>query len=54
MWADVPARANRGERPIYPIANNVEPIVSIVTDNEAQQTRIELEYKHDVLPVEAE
>ena len=54
LWADVPARANRGERPIYPIANNVEPIVSIVTDKEAQQTRIELEYKHDVLPAEAE
>jgi len=54
LWADVPARTNRGERPIYPIENNVEPIVSIVTDAEAQQTRIELEYKHDVLPEEAE
>lgn len=50
LWADVPARSNRGERPVYDIPNNVDPIVSIVTDKEAQQTRIELEYKHDVLP----
>ena len=54
LWADVPARANRGERPVYEIDNNVEPIVSIVTDKEAQQTRVELEYKHDVLPKEIE
>lgn len=50
LWADVPARANRGERPIYDINDNTEPIVSIVTDKEAQQTRIELEYKHNTLP----
>ena len=54
LWADVPARANRGERPVYELDNNVEPIVSIVTDKEAQQTRVELEYKHDVLPKEVQ
>ena len=50
LWADVPARANRGERPIYDIPDNQEPIVAIATDKEAQFTRIELEYKHNVLP----
>ena len=50
LFGPIPARANRGERPIYPIADNVEPIVSIVTDKEAQNPRIELEYKRDPMP----
>lgn len=54
LWADVPARANRGDRPVYLLENNVEPIVSIVTDKEAQRTRVELEYKHAVLPPQLE
>jgi len=52
LFADIPKKSNFGERPIYPILNNTEPIVSIVTDPEARMTRIELEYKHDVLPTE--
>ena len=50
LWKDVPARANRGERPIYPLGNNAEPIIAIVTDKEAQNTRIDLEYKKAPLP----
>jgi len=50
LWSDVPARANRGERPYYTINNNVEPIVSIVKDKEAQQSRIEIDFKHDPMP----
>ena len=52
LWADVPARANRGERPLYSVNDNVEPIVAIVRDKEAQYTRIELEFKKDQLPVQ--
>lgn len=52
MFADIPAKENAGERPIYPIHDNVEPIISIVKDKEARMTRIELEYKHDVMPDE--
>lgn len=52
MFADIPKKPNAGERPIYPIYNNTDPIVSIVTDKEARMTRIELEYKHDKLPAE--
>lgn len=52
MFADIPAKANAGERPIFPIAKNVEPIVAFVTDAEARFTRIELEYKHDKMPDE--
>ncbi len=50
LWADVPARVNRGERPIYPIYDNQEPVVSVVTDGEAQATRITLIYKKAPLP----
>jgi zinc protease len=52
MFADIPAKANAGERPVYPIADNVDPIISVVKDPEARMTRIELEYKRDVLPKE--
>jgi hypothetical protein len=52
LWADVPARENRGERPLYSVDDNEEPIVAIVRDKEAQNTRIELEFKQDKLPKE--
>ena len=50
LWADVPARANRGERPLYSVNDNEQPIVAIVRDKEAQNTRIELEFKKGKLP----
>ena len=50
LWANVPARENRGERPLYSVNDNEEPIVAIVRDKEAQYTRIELEFKKDQLP----
>ena len=53
LFTDIPRKANYGERPVYPVYNNEEPIVAIVTDPEASVTRILLEYKHDKLPAEA-
>lgn len=52
MFADIPAKENAGERPIYDIFDNKEPIISVVKDVEARMTRIELEYKHKKLPAE--
>ena len=52
LWADVPARQNRGERPLYSVDDNETPIVAIVKDKEAQNTRIELEFKKSKLPKE--
>lgn len=52
MFADITAKENAGERPVYEIENNAEPIISIVKDVEARMTRIELEFKHDKLPQE--
>ena len=51
LWANVPERANRGERPLYSVDDNKEPIVAIVTDKEAQQTRIQLYWKHPQTPI---
>ena len=50
LWADVPRRANYGERPVYTVNHNDKPLVAVVTDPEAQGTRITLEYKFDQLP----
>jgi zinc protease len=52
LFADIPKNPNAGLRPVYPILDNAQPIVSIVKDKEARMTRIELEYKHDKLPDE--
>ena len=50
LWADVPPRDNRGERPIYGVEDNKEPIVAVVTDEEAQYTRIRIDFKKQELP----
>lgn len=50
LFGPIPARVNRGERPLYSVDDNKEPIVAIVTDKEAQQTLIELECKHNEMP----
>ena len=52
LWADVRARQNRGERPLYSVDDNETPIVAIVRDKEAQNTRVELEFKKGKLPKE--
>ncbi len=50
LWADVPRRTNYGERPIYTVNHNDKPLVAIVTDKEAQGSRVTMEYKFDQLP----
>ena len=52
IFADFKKTENADERIVDGIEDNAEPIVSIVKDAEASMTRIELEYKHDVVPDE--
>lgn len=52
LFADIPRKENFGERPVYPIHDNTEPIIAKVSDPEARNTRIDLEYKHEPLPEE--
>ncbi len=50
LFGPIAERANRGVRPIYPILDNKEPIVAIVSDEEAQYARVDLEFKHPATP----
>ena len=50
LWANVPERSNRGERPIYTVDFFTEPTVAIATDPEAQQTTIRIDYLREPLP----
>ena len=52
IFSDIPKKSNAGERPVYTIADNSAPIISIVKDVEARTTRLELEYKHDAFTLE--
>jgi len=52
LFSNIPKPVNPAERIIFPIYDNQKPIISRVRDREARMTRIELEYKHDVLPDE--
>lgn len=46
-FSEIPAKENAKERPIYDVPDNVEPIIAIATDKEAQNTNISVYYKHD-------
>lgn len=50
LFADIPKPVNPAERIYYPVPDNDEPLVGIVTDKEATNTRISIYYKHDPLP----
>lgn len=54
MFADIPRKENFGERPVYEIKDNREPIVAIVTDPEAQNTQLRIDFKKDKLPPEVQ
>jgi zinc protease len=44
LFGKIPPRINRGERPIYYLKEQNEPVISIVTDKEAQNSRLTLEF----------
>lgn len=50
LFADIPKPVNPAERIYYPVPDNEEPIVSVVTDPEASNTIVTLYMKHDKLP----
>ena len=49
-FSDIQAPADAAKRIVYPIHDNDEPIVSIVTDPEADVTTLGLEFKKDTMP----
>ncbi len=52
LFSPIAARENRGVRPVFPLGTNEKPIVSRVTDPEAQMTQASIEIKHERLPKE--
>jgi len=49
LFAGIPRRENPTPRPIYPLQDNAEPIVAVLTDPEATTTRIRIDYRHQPL-----
>lgn len=52
MFADIPKPVDPAERIYYPVPDNDNPLVSVVTDPEAVNTLVTLYIKHDILPAE--
>jgi len=50
LFADIPAPVNPATRIVYPIADNDEPLVAVLSDPEARSTRMEIYFKHDPIP----
>lgn len=50
MFSDIPRRNNPVPRPYYEIEDNKEPIVAILTDPEAKQTILDIDYRHRPIP----
>ncbi|MBR4840327.1 MAG: insulinase family protein [Paludibacteraceae bacterium] len=47
LFTDVPKRINPTPRPYFQLEDNEDPIVAIITDAEARQTRIDVEFRHE-------
>lgn len=50
LFSDIPVPAAPVEKPVVKLADNVEPIVGIITDPEAQYSYVELMWKREPLP----
>ncbi len=46
LFSEIPKRENPAPRPIFPLEDNEEPIIAILTDPEATTTRIRIDYRH--------
>ncbi|WP_321288415.1 insulinase family protein [uncultured Sunxiuqinia sp.] len=51
LFADIPAPVAPAVRKYFEVPDNTDPIVSVVSDPELQQTGISISYKRDVCPV---
>ena len=52
MFSDIPVPAEPVAKPVVKLADNVEPIVGIITDPEAQYSYFDLMWKREPLPKE--
>jgi len=47
VFSDIPAQKNPKPRPTYDVPDNKEPLIAIATDKEAQNTNVDISFKHD-------
>ena len=52
FYSEIPANENPKERPTYEVPNNEEPIVAVATDKEAQNSIVNVYFKHDYVKPE--
>jgi zinc protease len=52
LFADIPAPVNPAERIYYPVEDNDETLVGIVSDKEATSIDLSIDFKHEALPRE--
>lgn len=50
LFADIPKPVNPAKRLYYPVPDNTNPIISVVTDPEASKSTVMYFIKHDVIP----
>ena len=50
MWKDIPKRINPDVRQTYPVYPNDQPIIAILTDEEAKTSSVEIKYRHAPMP----
>ena len=52
LFSDIPVPSAPVEKPVYKLADNVEPIVGVITDPEAQYSYVEFLWKREPMPKE--
>ncbi len=50
LWKDIPAKKDAAERVFNSLPANAEPLISIVTDDEATQTTVEISFRDEATP----
>ena len=50
LFSDIPVPTESNEKPVVKIADNVEPIIGVITDPEAQYSYVELLWKSEPMP----
>ncbi len=50
LWKDIPKRENPDVRLTYPVLPNDEPLVAVLTDKEAKNSIVQIEYRHAPMP----
>ena len=51
LWLDIPAHVDAAERTIFPVEDNIEPLVVVAKDKESHSNSINLLYKQNQIQI---